>query len=99
MSTPDRYTDRDIEVAERLTRVESTLLQVSATLTDHQTTSERRASELAALITSLGQKIEESKFSWGKLVSNPNVVRALIYLVSTGALTGIAKVVYSALYS
>lgn len=87
---PKEYTNRDLEVAERLSAVETRLESVQVSMSDHRKESGDRLEELHDLILELGDKFEASKFNWSSLISRENI-KICVYLLAS--ITGTSALV------
>ncbi len=94
MVSPKTYSDRDIEISERLAVVETKLQTVQTSIKDHRDESASRADDLHKLILDLGVKIENSKFKWSDLITK-DTIKIVVYLIGSSAgVTGLVKALW-----
>ena len=70
---PKDFTAHDLEIAQRLTSVETRLTEVHSDLVEHRSESQKRADELRDQITALSSTLDSKNFDWSKIVNQDNI--------------------------
>jgi uncharacterized protein YfkK (UPF0435 family) len=90
---PKEFTSYDLEVAQRLTALETTLQTVAVDVVEHRKVSEERSKDLTILLSGISDKIigleskiSDSKFQWATIFNQQNIkIVSAVILALAGA--------------